>query len=704
MSGTAARPSPAQRSFEEGRAQRRHGNVAAAIACFEEVLRLQPDFIPAFNNLANLLQARGDNAAAVALFERALTLAPDKAVLHCNLASLRQILGEPEQARAGFEKAIALDPGFFLAYHNLGKLLASQRQMAPAIAAYQQALRCKPDAGEVHLDLGHAWRQLDQFEQTVASYRAAARYMPKSAMAWNNLGATLQQRGEVKYALACQRRALKLDPELAVAHFNLAMLLEGASDLQQARQHYERALALQPEALNVLYHLAYVRLKLADWQDHEQRRDELIAATQAHLAQDRTVSLPLFSLLALGLPADLLGSVTRHIARGHEQAADMLQADLPAMPFDPTPARLRIGYVSPDFRFHAMGTLIAELFRHHQRPEFEIFAYSLAPIEDAWTQTIRRGCDHYTDVSNDAPLDIARRIRADGIHILIDLAGYTSNARTTLFALRPAPVQALYLGYPGTMGADFIGHILADRILIPPESQAHFIEQVVHLPHAWMSGPMAMAQTTPTRAQCGLPEHGMVYCCFNGTYKIDPGVFRVWMRILQRVPGSVLWLAEGAQQIVSERLREQARALGVDPGRLVFAGVLPHDAYLARYRVADLFLDTFAYNAGATAVGALWAGLPVLTCPGASYASRMGASVCDAAGMPELICGSESEYEERAVALGSDAGQLHALKQRLALQRKDAPLFQPEMFVRSLEQALQDLWQQAARGQGFTKG
>lgn len=663
------------------------------MACFEEVLRLQPDFIPAYNNLANLLQAQGDYAAAVALFQRAIAMAPDKAVLHCNLASLHQTQGAQEQARAGFEKAITLEPGFFLAHHNLGKLLAAQRQLPEAIAAFRQALRCKPDAGEVHLDLGHAYRQLDQLGQTIASYKAAARSLPRSALAWNNLGATLQQLGDVKLALACQRRALKLDPNLALAHFNLAMLLEDARDPMQARQHYERALALQPEALNVVYHLAYLRRKLADWQDHEQRRDELIAATQVHLAQDRTMSLPLFSLLSLGLPAELLAKITRHIARGHEQAATLLQADLPATPFEPAPPRLRVGYVSPDFRFHAMGTLIADLFRHHRRPEFEIFAYSLAPIQDAWTQTIREGCDHYTDVSNDAPLDIARRIRADGIHILIDLAGYTSNAKTTLFALRPAPVQALYLGYPGTMGADFIGHILADHILIPPESQAHFSERVVHLPHAWMSGPMRMAQATPTRAQSGLPESGMVYCCFNGTYKLDPGVFRVWMRILQRVPGSVLWLAEGAHPIAAHNLREQARLHGVDPARLVFAGVLPHDAYLARYRVADLFLDTFAYNAGATAVGALWAGLPVLTCPGASYASRMGASVCEAMHMPELICGSVAEYEERAVALGSDATALQALKSLLAQRRETAPLFQPHAFVRSLEHALRGMWQ-----------
>jgi protein O-GlcNAc transferase len=609
--------------------------------------------------------------------------------------TLRQIHGETERATAAFERAIELDADFFLAHHNLGKLLASQQQLAPAIAAFGEALHCKPDAGEVHLDLGNVYRQLDAFEQAVASYKAAARCMPKSALAWNNLGAMLQQRGEVKYSLACQRRALKLDPDLAVAHFNLAMLLEGAHDLQEAQTHYERALALQPESLNVLYHLTYLRMKLVDWDDHEPRKAALVAATQAHLQQERTVSLPLFSALSFDLPQDLLSAVTRQVARAHARAAEALQGDLPAIAPDPAPQRLRIGYVSPDFRFHAMGTLISTIFAHHQRPEFEIFAYSLAPIVDDWTRTIQKGCDHYIGVSELSPLDIARRIRADGIHILIDLAGYTSNARTTLFALQAAPVQALYLGYPGSMGADFIGHVLADRTLIPPESADRYTEQVVYLPLAWTAGPMEIAPTTLNRVDCGLPEQGMVYCCFNGIYKIDPGVFRVWMCILQRVPGSVLWLAEGAQPIVMQRLRAQAEALGVDAARLVFAGVLPHAEYLARYRLADLFLDTFAYNAGATAVGALWAGLPVLTCPGDSYAARMGASVCDAVGLPELICHSETDYEERAVALGSDPVRLLALKTKLAQARETAPLFQPGLFVRELEQAYLRMWMQA---------
>jgi protein O-GlcNAc transferase len=700
LTSETSRQTPAQRCFREGRELRRHGDLPAAIARFEETLRLQPDFIPAYNNLANLLQAQGRNDDAAALYEKALTLAPGKAVLHCNLASLRQVQGQPDQARTGFARAIALDPDFFLAHYNLGKLLAAQGQLALAIAAYQQALRLQPEAGEVQLDLGDVYRQLDQLEPTIASYKAAVRALPKSARAYNSLGAILQQHGEVKYALACHRRALKLDPDLAVAHFNIAMMLEGSGDLVQARTHFERSLALQPEAPHVLCHLNYVLLKLADWHGYDQRVAQLAAQMQAYLERDRAMSLPLFSLLAFPLPAALLADVTRHVAREHVRAAMLMQADLPAADTVSAPQRLRIGYVSPDFRFHAMGTLISELFQHHSRPEFEIFAYSLAPIEDAWTKQVRLGCDHYTDVSGESTLVTARRIRADGIHILIDLAGYTSNARTALFALQPAPVQALYLGFPGTMGAEFIQHILADRVLIPPESAAHFSEQVTYLPHAWVASPMRIAASGLTRADCGLPATGMVFCCFNGIYKIEPRVFEVWMRILKRVTGSVLWLSKGAQPVVTENLRRQAAALDVDPTRLVFAGVLPHDQYLARYRLADLFLDTFAYNAGATAVGALWAGLPVLTCPGSSYASRMGASVCHAMGMPELICDSLADYEEQAVALGSDDGQLQALKARVAQAQDDAPLFQPLAFVRALEGALQDMWRDHARACG----
>ena len=329
---------------------------------------------------------------------------------------------------------------------------------------------------------------------------------------------------------------------------------------------------------------------------------------------------------------------------------------------------------------------------YHRRPEFEIFAYSLTPVQDEWTEHVRQGCDHFLEVSQQAPLVIAQRIHADGIHILVDLAGYTSHSSTLILALRPAPVQLHYLGYPGTLGADFIPYLLADRHLIPESAVAQYSEQVITLPHAWATTPMTIADPFLSRSDYGLPEHGMVYCCFNGIYKIEPEIFALWMEILKQVPESILWLLDGKNAGSNQRLRQSAHHAGIDPDRLVFAAKQPHAEYLARYRLADLFLDTLVYNAGATAVGALAAGLPILTCPGQHYAARMGASLCQAVGMPELICDSPVAYVREAVALGRSPQRLAALKSRLAAAVDTAPLFQPQVLVATLEDAYRRLW------------
>ncbi|MDO9105474.1 MAG: tetratricopeptide repeat protein [Methylovulum sp.] len=689
-------PSPAQTCFQQGRQERLNGNVTAAITCFQEAIRLQADFIPAYNNLGNLLQAQGQITAAIAVYQQALALAPDMAVLHCNHASLRQIQGEHELAIAGYQQALRLKPDFFTAHHNLGKVLASQGRPKQAVEAFHHALRLKPDAGEAHLDLGHAYRQQGLADSAINSFKMAIRCLPGSAHAYNSLGAMLQQRGEVKMALAAYRRALKLNPDYDTAHYNLGLLLDELGELEAAQEHYERSLALQPSATNVLYHLEYLRLKLADWDDYEQRLAMLITRTESYLKQGQDTPLPAMILMAFPAPIGLQTALASQLAKFHARTVAPLQADLPAVPKDDAPKRLRIGYVSPDFRCHAVGTLIHQMFQYHQRPEFEIFAYSLAPVADAWTETIRHGCDHFAEMAYLSPLTIAQRIQADGIHILIDLAGYTSHSLTALFALRPAPVQLQYLGYPGTMGADFIPYILADKTLIPADLTQHYSEQVIYLPHAWVSAPMDIAAPTLSRADYGLPEDATVYCSFNAVYKINPDVFQVWLRILQQVPGSVLWLADGGRPIIAGRLRKQAADRNIAPERLVFTATLPHDEYLACYRLADLFLDTFIYNAGATAVGALWAGLPVLTCPGATYASRMGAALCNAVGLPELICMSASAYEQQAIAWGNNPGQLLAIKAKLAQALIAAPLFQPQLFIRELESALRQLWQAAA--------
>jgi protein O-GlcNAc transferase len=447
----------ARELFKSGVRSRQQGDVAAARGYFEAAIQLQPDFIPAYNNLANLLQAAGDIATAIEIYERGLQIAPDLAVLHCNLASLWQIQGEHDRAIAGFQQAISLKPDFLVAYHNLGKLLAAQGEFTTAIAAYQNALRLNPQAGDVYLDLGHLYRQIGGIrEQTIECYRKAAGYLPQSAEAYNSLGAALWMWGEVreipaskalatsdfvKIAQAAYQRAIALDPNYDAPHFNLGQLLEATGQLTAAQDCYQRALDLQPQATNYLYYLYPLRLKLADWDNYTERLAELIASTQTYLDRSPQTGLWPLTLAPVPVPLDLQRRVAEHYAECEATMVKGLRPQLPPSTNDRRRDRVRIGYVSPDFRNHVVGTLIAEMFQYHQRPEFEIFAYSLVPVVDDITTKIQQGCDFFINMSERSTLEIATQIRTDGIDILIDLAGYTKNTRPGIFALQPAPIQ-----------------------------------------------------------------------------------------------------------------------------------------------------------------------------------------------------------------------------------------------------------------------
>ncbi len=682
----------AQILFAQGKQARRAGNLLQAQACFEEAIQLQPNFVPAYNNLGNLFQVQGEIAKAIKTYQQALTLAPNLPALHCNLASLWQTQGDRDLAITGYQKSIDLDPNFWLAHYNLGKIFAADGDLSVAISAYQSALKINPNA-EIELELGHIYRQQGLIPETIDCYRRAIHAQPQSAPAYNCLGSMLFEQRDFKPAEAAYRRALGFDRHYGLAHRNLAFLLAQTNRLEESLIHWERALALQAEPdLDTLYNENHLQLKLANWENYDRRLADLVTQTTAALNLHSSVNSGLL-LTAFPVAPALQTAIARKQAFSYVRSAKVLQSQFTRVLADLTAPRLRIGYVSPDFRTHPVGILIHQMFQYHQRPDFEIFAYSLCPVVDEFTAQIQAGCDHYLDVADRSTLEIAQQIQADGIHILIDLAGYTTNSHAQIFALQPAPIQIQYMGYPGTMGADFIQYILADRHLIPPELTQHYTETPIYLDRAWVASPMPIAPSDLTRTDWGLPAVGTVFCCFNSTYKIEPKVFQSWMRILQQVPSSVLWLADCGIPIIIDRLRQQAATLGVDPHRLIFSPNLPHAEYLARYQFADIFLDTFTYNAGATAVGALSAGLPILTCPGETYVSRMCASICHSAGLSELVCDTPSSYERLAIDLGNDPSQLHALKAKVVATMMTSPLFQPQLFIRNLERELHRIWQ-----------
>ncbi|MBW4495156.1 MAG: tetratricopeptide repeat protein [Oscillatoria princeps RMCB-10] len=687
----------AQIYFQEGKLLKQQGDLERAAGYFRSAIRLQPDFAAAHNNLGNTLQALGKLDEAVACFQEAIRLKPNLAVAHCNLAAVRQMRGEVDAAIAGCLEAIRLQPDFVLAYGNLGKLFVSQGRMGEAERCYRQSLAIKPDWAEAHFELGNLYWRQKRVEEAISCFRAAIRSQRDFAAAYNGLGVALQSRGDMDLAEVAFRKALKLQPDLAEAHGNLGTLLEFQGKLEEAFSCMQRAIALKPDAIDVFYRFSLLHLRLCDWRGYDERVRELISRTEAHVNSEKQVGLSPLTLNFFPVPVALHAAAGTYCAKLLSQSASEAKRRLSQFksqlkkPSAATPAKLRVGYVSPDFRSHPVGFLIHEIFQHHSRDEFEVYGYYLVDKEDEITRSVRAGCNVFADISRMSSEDAARRIIADGIHILVDLAGYTTHSRPEIFALQPAPIQCVYLGYPDTMGGEFIQYMIGDKWLISEELAGCCAEKVAYLPHGFVASHVGISQREMARAEFGLPADAAVFCSFNRHEKIDPQVFDVWARILLQVPGSVLWLSESAPAS-NENLRREAVKRGVAANRLVFSKNMPVAEYLARYRLADLFLDTFVYNGGATAAGALQAGLPVLTLPGNTYVSRMGASVCAAALLPEMICTSREEYERRAVHLGNNPVELAAIRRKLAENSSSAPLFNTRQFVRHLEDAFRNMW------------
>jgi predicted O-linked N-acetylglucosamine transferase (SPINDLY family) len=403
-----------------------------------------------------------------------------------------------------------------------------------------------------------------------------------------------------------------------------------------------------------------------------------------------------FVLLSLATtPAERLAGA-RLEASAIAREAGQLPTVMPPRPRD----KIRLAYLSGDFRQHAVAVLTAEMFEQHDRGRFEVTAYSFGPDDgSAMRRRLERAFDRFIDVRRLAHADAAQRIRDDGIDILVDLVGYTKGARTAIVARRPAPVQVNFLGYIGTMGAPFIDYVIADAVTLPLGEQNFYDERIVQLPGCFMPRDTKrdVSDRMPSRAECGLPDDGFVFCCFNKSYKITPAVFDIWMRLLHAVPGSVLWLYDD-NVLARNNLRSEALRRGVSPERLVFAPYQEMPAHLARHRCADLFLDTLLRNAHTTANLALWSGLPLLTCAGEHFNGRAAASLLTALGMPELVTHSLAEYEALALRIATDPERLAGLRRRLAEARTASPLFDVARYTRSLEAAYLRMWETWSAG------
>jgi protein O-GlcNAc transferase len=669
------------------------GEFAAGLARIREALRVQPKSPEALINLGRMQGELGNFSDAEATYKKAIVLDPRSALARSNLTIVLRLHGRHEEALAHADAAIKIAPDYADAWNNRGNVLFDLDRFADALADYDKAVALHPKQGRGHLNRGNALFRLRRYGEALAAYDRALALRADEPECHLGRGNTLHQLARYSEALAAYDRALALKPDYAKCIMGRGETLNQLQRRDEAYAAFDKAYAIEPDLDYGEGWRLRAKLYLCDWNNLSAECERLIAGIRAN--QHRCE--PFLLLSVSDSPADQM------------KCAQLFIAD--SVPAAPEPLwrgqryehdRIRIAYISPDFRDHPVALLAAGMFEAHDRSRFETFGVSIGSQSNDWMRLRLRGAfDRFLDVGAQSDEEIAQMLLDAEIDIAVDLGGATGNSRTAVFAQRVAPIQISYLGYCGTMGADFYDYILADRTAIPQRDFEFFSEKVVWLPDSFMVNDVTrrIAEQTPTRAELRLPESGFVFCCFNQPYKIDPTLFGVWMQLLQAVDGSVLWLRDH-NATATQNLRLEATRVGVAPERLVFAASVPLDAdYLARQRQADLVLDTLNYNAHTTACEALWAGVPVLTCMGSTFAGRVAASLLRAVGLPELVTQSLADYEALALRLARDPSLLGALKVRLARNRDMGPLFDTARFTRNIEAAYTTMWERNQRGE-----
>jgi predicted O-linked N-acetylglucosamine transferase (SPINDLY family) len=671
-----------------GTCRQRQGLLAEALACHEAALVLEPGYVEALYNAGVVLGRLGRAAEALVRYDAALAVAPAHARAQNNRGIVLRDLGRPEAALAAFDAALAAQPGFAEAQANRGNALRDLGRGAEALASYDQAFALGLESADTWFHHGNLLAAAQRYGAAVASFDRALAAQPGFAAAAVNRGNALAALGRQAEALASHQLALAAEPGSAEALYGSGLALSALGREPAAAMAFEQALALRPELPWLPGAALLSRLSACDWDGLAERR----AALLAQVARGEPAADPFLLLGLVDAPALHRQAAATYAARQCPDGA--------AWPAAAPGERIRLGYFSADFHDHATAHLLAELIERHDRSRFEVLGFHFGPArEDAMRRRLRAGFDGFIDLGDLDDQAAAARARKVPLDIAVDLKGYTRDARPGIFAARAAPVQISWLGYPGTMASGCIDYLIGDATVTPAEAQPQYRECLVRLPHSYQPNDRqrAIAAECPSRADCGLPADGFVFCCFNNSWKLLPEQFDAWMRVLLAVPGSVLWLIDAGAG-VRDNLRREAVGRGVAPERLVFAPRLPLAQHLARHALADLFLDTLPYNAHTTASDALWAGLPVVTRLSEAFAGRVAASLLRAVGLAELVVAGARDYEALAVALARDPARLAALRQRLVAHRATAPLFDTDRFARHLEAAFSAMVQRQRAG------
>jgi protein O-GlcNAc transferase len=662
-----------------------------AVEDFGKAVELNPRYAEAWLAYGNALCALRRYDEGLAAYDKALALVPNWAAAYCNRGAALLDVERYAEALASSDRAIALAPDIAVAHGNRAGALAGLRRYAEALASGDRAIALDPGLADGWLIRGNAFIELARYEDAFAAYDRALALRPDLAEVWLGRGRIFIDLKRYDDALLAYDKALALKPQLAEAWLGRGDIFAEFRQYDDALAAYDRAVALKPDLNGAAGAKLLAMLYTCTWTDWAGEVDRVLTAVR----NGKLASAP-FPLLALpSSAADQLQCAERFV-REQPVFAPLWRGEIYAHD------RIRIAYLSAVLRNHPVANLTVGLFEHHDRSRFEITGLSSGPDDDSpMRQRVKSAFEHFIDVQHNSDQDIAELIRHHEIDIVVDLNGFTANNRFRALARRAAPIQVNYLGYSATMGGGCIDYILADSTLIPEDQCAFYGEQVVRLPDTFQVNDdrRPISERTPTRQECGLPEQGFVFCCFNNTFKIAPEMFDVWARLLNGIEGSVLWLRR-PDATAAQNLRREAERRGVAAERLVFAPPVPLMAdHLARHRQADLFLDTLPYNAHTTTSDALWAGLPALTCLGETFAGRVAASLLHAAGLDELVTNSLDEYEALALRLARDPAVLAALRGRLAQNRDSCALFDSKRAARNFEAAYTMMWQRYQKGE-----
>jgi len=633
------------------------GRTEDALAAFAHALAIRPDFPEARNNRGVTLLGLGRPGEALGCFDRILLQHPDLAIVHTNRANALLALKRPDAALESAESALRLNPNLADAHFNCGSALVSLGRNETAHGCFERALKINPQHADALIFRGIVLELLERPADALESYNAALSLRPEHPDILFNRTSTLMSLGRYRDVVTDCDKILKASP------------------------HFKYAAGMR----------LYAKLHACDWDNRDPEIAEAVAAQRAGYP----VLQPLQAVAMLNSGEVLLQSSRIWVGQ---------QFPAPAQPLwrgeTYRHGRIRVAYVSGDFGEHPVMTLTAGVFEQHDRAEFEITAISTRPCSTGpMRQRLHDAFDRFIDLRNHSAREIAQTIRNLEVDIVVDLMGHTQGAPTPVFAQRAAPVQVTWLGFPGSSGAPYMDYIIADRIVIPDDQQNCYSEKVAWLPRSCfpVDNKRALPQA-PSRQDAGLPETGFVFCNFGKPLKFAPHLFALWMRLLKQIPDSSLWLAQHNSE-TTDNLQRAAEAHGVARERFCFAPFLDSpDAHLARIVLADLYLDTFPYNAHATACDFLWAGVPVLTLTGGGYPGRAGASILSAAGLDSLITHSPGDYEQRALQLANDPGEVRRVKDVLAGNRSLSPLFDTPRFTRNLERAYTTIWRRHESG------